>query len=147
MLKWIKNNKFISLILFLSLFAGGILIYYSIYGKRIRVFTEGLRILDIYQELGTRKPGMGEPEVVVIRGKGTNRLSIESNSAIVHIADNGLFEWERFGEGDINFIGYRAASYIGRTITFDTQNKAPVVPLAVRGPRSKNKVNLMAFSR
>ena len=137
-LKWIKRNKIISLILFLSVLIGGILIYYSFYGKRIYIYTEGIKIIDIYQESGTLKPGMTEPSVVVIRGKGTNRLSIESNSAMVHIAKNGLYEWERGGEGDIYFIGYRAGSYLGRTITFCTQSKAPAVPLAVKGQGTVN---------
>lgn len=54
----------------------------------------------------------------VLRGMGTNRLSIESAAAMVHIAQNSRYEWEGFGSPTINFTGYQAGSANGRPINF-----------------------------
>jgi hypothetical protein len=81
-------------------------------------------------------------EVSVLKGYGANRLSIESNSAIVHIAGNSRYEWEGLGDKYINFIGYEAGSSLGKTIRFSTDNFNSVTPLAIK---PLNEVDALHF--
>ncbi|MET0245692.1 MAG: hypothetical protein ABW182_02995 [Sphingomonas sp.] len=64
-------------------------------------------------------------QVAVIRGMGTNRLSIESSGAMVHIAQNSRYEFEGYGASRLSFIGYEAGSAIGKTIDFNNYGQTP----------------------
>jgi hypothetical protein len=80
--------------------------------------------------------GSAEGSASVLRGMGTNRFSIESNSALVHIAGNGRFEWEGYGSERLHWIGYEAGSSRGKTIDFNntgqpTIRASPVVSMTV----------------
>ena len=80
--------------------------------------------------------GSAEGSAAVLRGMGTNRFSIESNAAMVHIALNGRFEWEGLGSERLNWIGYEAGSSLGKTIDFNntgqpTLRANPVVSVTV----------------
>jgi hypothetical protein len=61
--------------------------------------------------------------VAVIRGMGNNRLSIESSNTMVHVAQNGRYEFEGFGAPYIQFIGYEAASANGKPFLFHNYNQ------------------------
>ena len=80
--------------------------------------------------------GSAEGSVAVLRGMGTNRFSIESDAAMVHIANNGRFEWEGLGSDRLHWIGYEAGSSLGKTIDFNntgqpTLRASPVVSMTV----------------
>ena len=80
--------------------------------------------------------GSADGSAAVLRGLGTNRFSIESVSALVHIAGNGRFEWEGLGSERLNWIGYEAGSSLGKTIDFNntgqpTTRANPVVSITV----------------
>jgi len=69
--------------------------------------------------------GSAPGSVAVLRGMGTNRFSIESNSAMVHIAGNGRYEWEGLGQERLHWVGYEAGSAIGKTIDFNNTGQTP----------------------
>jgi len=69
--------------------------------------------------------GSAEGSASVLRGMGTNRFSIESNAAMVHIAGNGRYEWEGLGAERLHWVGYEAGSSIGKTIDFNNTGQAP----------------------
>jgi len=69
--------------------------------------------------------GTGVGEVVSLQSEATNRLSIESAAAIVHIADNGRFEWESVGTASLDFVGYEAASATGKPFNFNNNGQTP----------------------
>jgi hypothetical protein len=69
--------------------------------------------------------GSAEGSAAVLRGMGTNRFSIESVAALVHIAGNGRFEWEGLGAERLHWVGYEAGSSIGKTIDFNNTGQAP----------------------
>ena len=96
----------------------------------------GAQLIRYYWEdanhIGT-DPGSG----AVLRGMGNNRLSIESNGAIVHISKSGRYEFETenaFGS-PIQFVGYKSASGDGRPFLFNNHGQtayaASVVQVAV----------------
>jgi hypothetical protein len=58
---------------------------------------------------------------------GTNRFSIESVAAMVHIAGNGRYEWEGLGAERLHWVAYEAGSSIGKTIDFNNTGQ-PVTP-------------------
>jgi len=64
-------------------------------------------------------------EAAVLRGRGTNRFSIESDAALVHIASNGRFEWEGLVSDRLLWVGYEAGSAIGKTIDFNNAGQTP----------------------
>lgn len=93
-------------------------------------------VVRYYWENSTRV-GSHPDSVAVIRGMGNNRLSIESNGAMVHIARNGRYEFEAETSGvPIQFVGYRAASGDGLPFLFNnfsqTAYAASVVQMGVR---------------
>jgi len=61
----------------------------------------------------------------VIRGLGSNRLSLESNGAITQIANNSRFEFEGYISPRVIFTGYEAASALGKTIDFNNYGQTP----------------------
>lgn len=69
--------------------------------------------------------GSAEGSAAVLRGMGTNRFSIESVAALVHIAGNGRYEWEGLGAERLHWVGYEAGSSIGKTIDFNNTGQSP----------------------
>lgn len=61
----------------------------------------------------------------VIRGMGTNRLSIESAGIITQISNNSRFEFEGYISPRVIFTGFEAASAIGKTIDFNNHGQTP----------------------
>jgi hypothetical protein len=61
----------------------------------------------------------------VIRGMGTNRLSIESAGIITQIANNSRFEFEGYISPRVIFTGFEAGSAIGKTIDFNNYGQTP----------------------
>ncbi len=80
-------------------------------------------VLRYYWETGPI--GSAEGSTSVLRGMGTNRFSIESNAALVHIAGNGRYEWEGLGTERLDWVGYEAGSAIGKTIDFNNIGQTP----------------------
>lgn len=77
--------------------------------------------------------------VAVLRGMGTNRFSIESGAAIVHIAGNGRYEWEGLGTERLSWNSYQAASSLHRPIDVnfegvvnDGSNRFPLMSFSGR---------------
>jgi hypothetical protein len=75
----------------------------------------------------------------VLLGMGSNRLSIESQSAIVHIAANSRYEFEGRVSARILFVGYETATALGKTFDFNNFGQAPtraspVVSISVQDP-------------
>lgn len=57
----------------------------------------------------------------VLRGHGSNRFSIESDAAMILMADNSHFEFE--GTDNVDIVGYLKASSVGTTIKFTNQGQ------------------------
>jgi len=92
----------------------------------------GAQLLRYYWEDAT-KVGSHPDSVSVIRGMGNNRLSIESNGAIVHIAKSGRFEFETESyPNPIQIVGYKAASSIGVPFLFNNHNQSAYPPSVVQ---------------
>lgn len=85
----------------------------------------GRTLLRTYWEAG--KVG----DAAVIAGLGENRLSIQSESNMVHIAKTSRFEWEGTQGKYLDFVGYSASSFQGKTFRFTTEQAHPATPLAV----------------
>jgi hypothetical protein len=87
----------------------------------------------------------------VIRGLGSNRFSIESIAALVHISGNGRFEWEGLGaSGRLQFIGYESGTSIGRTFDFNNTGqpttKADQIISVSTEDTSKNLIQFNSLS-
>lgn len=86
-------------------------------------------VVSVYWDSQPLANGRANEEVAVLRGHGTNRLSIESAAAMVHIAETGRFEWEagydQSGSGRISWVGYQKASAEGRTFDFNNFGQTP----------------------
>lgn len=84
---------------------------------------KGASVIDVgWENEGTG--GVANIDVAKIRADTcTNRLSIESNAAITHIAQNGRYEFEGFTGNWIQFVGYQAASADGKPILFNNHNQ------------------------
>jgi len=80
-----------------------------------------------YWEGGVNGSGIADETVSVLRGTGTNRTSIESGSAMTHIADASRFEWEGSGSSPprLLFLGYDKGTANGRTIDFTNYGQTP----------------------
>ncbi|MDF7775460.1 hypothetical protein P1X14_09390 [Sphingomonas sp. AOB5] len=75
----------------------------------------------------------------VLRGMGSNRLSLESNGIITQISANSRFEFEGYISQRVIFVGFEAASAIGKTIDFNNYGQTPtranpVVSISVQDP-------------
>ena len=76
--------------------------------------------------------GSAVGSVAVLHGMGTNRLSIESEGAIVHIANNGRYEFESKISNSIQFVGYQAASADGIPFLFNNHGQSRYPPAVVQ---------------
>lgn len=89
----------------------------------------------------------------VIRGMGSNRFSIESNSAIVHIAGNGRYEWEGLGTERLSWNSYQAGSSIHRPIDINLEGtiedtvplNLPILSLSGKTGRTNDLLALGRF--
>lgn len=69
--------------------------------------------------------GSAEGSVAVLHGMGKNRLSIESEGAIVHIANNGRYEFETKQSGNpLQFVAYSASSSEGVPFLFTNHGQS-----------------------
>ena len=84
-------------------------------------------------------------QVAVIRGMGSNRLSVESAAALVHIAQNGRYEWEGLSAPRLQWIGYEAASAIGRTIDFNNSGQTAYAGTILSVSTVDDSQNLIQF--
>ena len=92
------------------------------------------------------KVGNVPGSAAVIRGMGTNRLSIESNSTLVHIANSARFEWEGLGGTErLKFVGYEAGSSIGRPIDFNNSGQAPTIATPFSASTVNSTVDIAKF--
>lgn len=85
-------------------------------------------VVSLYWDSTPLAGGRANETVAVIRGNGSNRLSIESDSAIVHIAETGRYEWEAgFANNTdrISWVGYQKSSSEGRPFDFNNFGQAP----------------------
>jgi hypothetical protein len=85
-------------------------------------------VVSVYWDSTPLSNGRANEEVAVLRGHGTNRLSIESDSAMIHISETGRFEWEAGfanNNGRIQWIGYQKSSAEGRTFDFNNYGQSP----------------------
>ncbi|MCW3849360.1 hypothetical protein OF829_19140 [Sphingomonas sp. LB-2] len=83
----------------------------------------GAHVLRYYWE-DANHIGSDPDSVAVLRGMGNNRLSIESNGTMVHIANNGRYEFETQTYGTpIQFVGYEASGSSGVPIMFNNHNQ------------------------
>jgi len=83
--------------------------------------------------------------ISVLKGWGTNRFSIESFAAMVHISGTSRYEWEGLGGGGVlTWVGYDAGSSQGRTIlvTTSTASGASVVPMAFKALENKDSIQI-----
>lgn len=62
----------------------------------------------------------------VLHGMGANRLSIESEAAMVHISKTGRFEFEGQITPRLSFVGFETATAAGKTIDFTNFGQTPV---------------------
>lgn len=77
--------------------------------------------------------GTHPDSVAVIRGMGNNRLSVESNGTITHIAHNGRYEFENeHATLPIQFTGYKSATADGRPFLFTNHNQTAYAPSVVQ---------------
>ncbi len=77
--------------------------------------------------------GSAPGSVAVLRGMGTNRLSIESNGSMVHIAKNGRYEFESMQAGvPIQFIAYKASSSAGIPFLFNNHGQSALATSVVQ---------------
>ena len=79
-----------------------------------------------------------DPQKTTLKGYHDNRLSLEAQSALLHLSYTNRFEFTGPGNDDITFTGYNIGSYQGKTITFGTEPAAPVCPLAIKGEGTVN---------
>lgn len=61
----------------------------------------------------------------VLHGMGANRLSIESEAAMVHISKIGRFEFEGQVTPRLSFVGFETATAAGKTIDFTNYGQNP----------------------
>lgn len=80
-------------------------------------------------------------QVTILKGTGTNRFSIESDAALVHICANGDFEWESPNAG-INFRGFIAASGAGQTINFTNNGETPTFAVPISFTATDNNLHI-----
>lgn len=83
--------------------------------------------------------GSADGSVAVLHGMGKNRLSIESEGAIVHIANNGRYEFETKRSGEpLEFVAYSFASSDGVPFLFTNHGHSTfpeaVMQVAVNTP-------------
>jgi hypothetical protein len=86
---------------------------------------------DVFRWYWETTPAAG---AAVLRGMGTNRFSIESAAAIVHIAGNARYEWEGLGSQRLSWNSYEAGSSIHRPIDINlegTVEEAPALNLPI----------------
>jgi hypothetical protein len=96
-----------------------------------------------YWEDGRGDGGTGGA-VAAISGLGTNRFTITSAAALVHIAANSRYEWE--GNNGIlrhSFVGYFNA--LGKTIDFNNSGQTPAV-LPLSASTTDQSVNIFDWN-
>lgn len=73
-----------------------------------------------------------------IQGFGTNRITIQSRAAVIHIARANMYEFVGNRNSDLSFVGYKLGTSTGKTIVFATSTHFPTLPLAVKGSGGVN---------
>lgn len=69
--------------------------------------------------------GGGVGETLFVQFPVTNRVHLKSDSAFVHEANNGRYEWETNSEGKLNFVGFYGGTAAGVPINFNNYGQSP----------------------
>ncbi|HZJ00343.1 MAG TPA: hypothetical protein VFD22_06750 [Gemmatimonadaceae bacterium] len=75
-------------------------------------------------------------EVMITAPNTSNRFSFNSSQGFCFYARSGNFELEAPEGRELSLVGYRLASYSGKSIVVTTSASEPAVPLIVRGEGS-----------
>lgn len=77
-------------------------------------------------------------EVMITAPNTANRFSFSSSQGFCFYSRSGNIELEAPDDNEVSLVGYRLASYSGKSIVITTSAAEPAVPLIVRGEGNVN---------